>query len=39
MNDVLNEFSENNNKEEDNAIANIFSGLENIAKLGGNLIG
>ncbi|CAK68868.1 unnamed protein product (macronuclear) [Paramecium tetraurelia] len=39
MNDVLNEFAENNNKEEDNAIANIFSGLENIAKMGGNLIG
>ncbi|CAD8076144.1 unnamed protein product [Paramecium sonneborni] len=39
MNDVLNEFTENNDKEEDNAIANIFSGLENIAKMGGNLIG
>ncbi|CAK81773.1 unnamed protein product (macronuclear) [Paramecium tetraurelia] len=39
MNDVLNEFSENNNKKEENAIANIFSGLGNIAKMGGNLIG
>lgn len=38
MNDVLNEFSEKN-KVEENAIANIFSGLENIAKLGGNFIG
>ncbi|CAD8153241.1 unnamed protein product [Paramecium pentaurelia] len=38
MNDVLNEFSEKS-KVEENAIANIFSGLENIAKLGGNFIG
>lgn len=38
MSEILNEFTEHNKKEE-NAIANIFNGLENIAKLGGNFIG
>lgn len=38
MSEILNEFTSNAKKEE-NSIANIFSGLENIAKLGGNFIG